>query len=781
MNLSNLLNKKFILFDGAMGSMIQKENINTLPELLNLENLNLIRSIHKKYIEAGADIITTNTFGANNHKLKKYNVDSDLIIKNAIEIAKSVQKNNLIALDIGPIGRMIEPMGKMTFDESYEFFKKQVIAGEKYGADLILFETFSDIYELKSGILSAKENTKLPIFATMTFSDDKRTFTGTDIKTMISVLEGLNVNALGINCSLGPDKMGSLVDKLVKYSSTPIIVQANAGLPDYKNGNTIYNINSNEYNEHTKKLMNKGIQIIGGCCGTTDEYIRKLNNSRKQIPFKPVFDKNYSFISSYSKTYDVSKNIHIIGERINPTGKKKLRQAIIEENMEYITNLALKQKEEGAEILDVNMGVPKIDENKLMIKSIKEIQKLIDIPLQIDSTNIEVIDNGLRYYNGKAIINSVNGKKNSMEEIFPVIKKYGAMVICLTLNEDGIPETMEKRLQIAKNIENTALKYGISKKDLIFDFLVLAVSAQQNELYNTLSTLSYVKNTYNYNTTLGVSNVSFGLPNRKILNRTFLAMALQAGLNLPIINTSSQDMMDTINSYKVLANIDKDCKKYISIYSEQKEEEIKNETLEYCIENGLKEKTKIITIEKLKNTDPLEIINNILIPTLNKVGDKYEKEIIFLPQLIQSAETAKIVFKEIKNKLPDLDSSNKKDKIILATVEGDIHDIGKNIVKVILENYGYEIIDLGKDVVCNKIIDKIQDSKAKIVGLSALMTTTLINMENTVKEIRKKFDDIKIIIGGAVVTKTFANSIGADFYAKDAREALKYLEKLPLN
>ncbi|PWJ96546.1 5-methyltetrahydrofolate--homocysteine methyltransferase [Oceanotoga teriensis] len=781
MNLSNLLNKKFILFDGAMGSMIQKENINTLPELLNLENPHLIRSIHKKYIEAGADIITTNTFGANNHKLKKYNVDSDLIIKNAIEIAKSVQKNNLIALDIGPIGRMIEPMGKMTFDESYEFFKKQVIAGEKYGADLILFETFSDIYELKSGILSAKENTKLPIFATMTFSDDKRTFTGTDIKTMISVLEGLNVNALGINCSLGPDKMESLVDKLVKYSSTPIIVQANAGLPDYQNGNTIYNINSNEYNEHTKKLMNKGIQIIGGCCGTTDEYIRKLNNSRKQIPFKPVFDKNYSFISSYSKTYDVSKNIHIIGERINPTGKKKLRQAIIEENMEYITNLALKQKEEGAEILDVNMGVPKIDENKLMIKSIKEIQKLIDIPLQIDSTNIEVIDNGLRYYNGKAIINSVNGKKNSMEEIFPVIKKYGAMVICLTLNEDGIPETMEKRLQIAKNIENTALKYGISKKDLIFDFLVLAVSAQQNELYNTLSTLSYVKNTYNYNTTLGVSNVSFGLPNRKILNRTFLAMALQAGLNLPIINTSSQDMIDTINSYKVLANIDKDCKKYISIYSEQKEEEIKNETLEYCIENGLKEKTKIITIEKLKNTDPLEIINNILIPTLNKVGDKYEKEIIFLPQLIQSAETAKIVFKEIKNKLPDLDSSNKKDKIILATVEGDIHDIGKNIVKVILENYGYEIIDLGKDVVCNKIIDKIQDSKAKIVGLSALMTTTLINMENTVKEIRKKFDDIKIIIGGAVVTKTFANSIGADFYAKDAREALKYLEKLPLN
>ncbi|MDO7977183.1 homocysteine S-methyltransferase family protein [Oceanotoga teriensis] len=781
MNLSNLLNKKFILFDGAMGSMIQKENINTLPELLNLENPHLIRSIHKKYIEAGADIITTNTFGANNHKLKKYNVDSDLIIKNAIEIAKSVQKNNLIALDIGPIGRMIEPMGKMTFDESYEFFKKQVIAGEKYGADLILFETFSDIYELKSGILSAKENTKLPIFATMTFSDDKRTFTGTDIKTMISVLEGLNVNALGINCSLGPDKMESLVDKLVKYSSTPIIVQANAGLPDYQNGNTIYNINSNEYNEHTKKLMNKGIQIIGGCCGTTDEYIRKLNNSRKQIPFKPVFDKNYSFISSYSKTYDVSKNIHIIGERINPTGKKKLRQAIIEENMEYITNLALKQKEEGAEILDVNMGVPKIDENKLMIKSIKEIQKLIDIPLQIDSTNIEVIDNGLRYYNGKAIINSVNGKKNSMEEIFPVIKKYGAMVICLTLNEDGIPETMEKRLQIAKNIENTALKYGISKKDLIFDFLVLAVSAQQNELYNTLSTLSYVKNTYNYNTTLGVSNVSFGLPNRKILNRTFLAMALQAGLNLPIINTSSQDMMDTINSYKVLANIDKDCKKYISIYSEQKEEKIKNETLEYCIENGLKEKTKIITIEKLKNTDPLEIINNILIPTLNKVGDKYEKEIIFLPQLIQSAETAKIVFKEIKNKLPDLDSSNKKDKIILATVEGDIHDIGKNIVKVILENYGYEIIDLGKDVVCNKIIDKIQDSKAKIVGLSALMTTTLINMENTVKEIRKKFDDIKIIIGGAVVTKTFANSIGADFYAKDAREALKYLEKLPLN
>ncbi|MDN5341614.1 MAG: 5-methyltetrahydrofolate--homocysteine methyltransferase [Oceanotoga sp.] len=781
MNLSNLLNKKFILFDGAMGSMIQKENINTLPELLNLENPNLIRSIHKKYIEAGADIITTNTFGANNHKLKKYNVDSDLIIKNAIEIAKSVQKNNLIALDIGPIGRMIEPMGKMTFDESYEFFKKQVIAGEKYGADLILFETFSDIYELKSGILSAKENTKLPIFATMTFSDDKRTFTGTDIKTMISVLEGLNVNALGINCSLGPDKMGSLVDKLVKYSSTPIIVQANAGLPDYKNGNTIYNINSNEYNEHTKKLMNKGIQIIGGCCGTTDEYIRKLNNSRKQIPFKPVFDKNYSFISSYSKTYDVSKNIHIIGERINPTGKKKLRQAIIEENMEYITNLALKQKEEGAEILDVNMGVPKIDENKLMIKSIKEIQKLIDIPLQIDSTNIEVIDNGLRYYNGKAIINSVNGKKNSMKEIFPVIKKYGAMVICLTLNEDGIPETMEKRLQIAKNIENTALKYGISKKDLIFDFLVLAVSAQQNELYNTLSTLSYVKNTYNYNTTLGVSNVSFGLPNRKILNRTFLAMALQAGLNLPIINTSSQDMMDTINSYKVLANIDKDCKKYISIYSEQKEEELKNETLEYCIENGLKEKTKIITIEKLKNTDPLEIINNILIPTLNKVGDKYEKEIIFLPQLIQSAETAKIVFKEIKNKLPDLDSSNKKDKIILATVEGDIHDIGKNIVKVILENYGYEIIDLGKDVACNKILEKIQDSKAKIVGLSALMTTTLINMENTVKEIRKKFDDIKIIIGGAVVTKTFANSIGADFYAKDAREALKYLEKVPLN
>lgn len=778
------LKKRTLIFDGAMGTMLQKKGLKLgeLPESLNITNSKVIVEIHKSYIEAGSDIITTNTFGANEIKLKNSNFNVEEIISSAVENAKAAAKDRAvyIALDIGPIGELLEPMGTLTFDEAYDIFKRQVIQGVKSGVDLILIETMTDLYEAKAAILAAKENSDLPVFCTMSFEADKRTFTGCNPTSMVMVLEGLGVDALGVNCSLGPKELEDIVDDILDITNVPVIVQANAGLPKIVDGDTIFSILPEKFAYYGGKFKEKGVKIIGGCCGTTDKHISELVKALDKVEMKNR--KQSSLVGVCTPTNAVIINdIKVIGERINPTGKKKFKEALRNENLDYILREAIDQVEAGSEILDVNVGLPEINEEDVMVRVVKEIQSILDVPLQIDSTNHKVIEKALRYYNGKAIVNSVNGEDAALEKILPIVKKYGAAVIGLTLDENGIPSSSEERLKIAEKIVKTAEEYGIDKKDVYIDCLTLTAAAQQEDVKETLKTLSLVKEKLNVKTVLGVSNVSFGLPNREILNKTFLAASLFAGLDLPIINPSDKEMMNTIVASRVLWNQDKGAKEYLK-YSEsisQEKNSIKNNIISTnndlfnIILKGVKDEAKRATVALLEYKEPLEIINEYIIPALDVVGERYEKGDIFLPQLINSAETVKSSFKIIKDKLSlNNNISVSKGKIILATVKGDIHDIGKNIVKVLLENYNYEIIDLGKDVPKEKVIDVAMKKDVKLIGLSALMTTTVKNMEETISELKKAKPDCVIMVGGAVLNKDYADMIKADYYAKDAKESV---------
>lgn len=772
---------KLLIFDGAMGTMLQKHGIKSgeLPESYNITHPEIIESIHKSYIDAGADIITTNTFGANSLKLKAYKYTQEQIISKGVRIARKAAGDKFVALDIGPIGQLMEPLGTLSFEKAYELFAEQVKTGTVAGADLILIETMSDLYEAKAAILAAKENSSLPVICTMTFQNDGRTLTGTDAVTMVNVLQGLNADAVGINCSLGPEEMLPLVNTILEYSKIPVIVQPNAGLPKVNEGKTVFSVQIDEFTKYAKLMAESGISIIGGCCGTTPEYIKALKAAVSGLEIRKRKIRNITCAASGIQSVFIGDGIKIIGERINPTGKKKIKEALRANNLNGLLLEGINQKDAGADILDVNVGLPEINEKEVMISTIKKLQSVVDLPLQIDSARADVLEAAARIYNGKPLINSVSGKDKSMKEVFPIVKKYGACVIGLTLDDSGIPEKAEDRFKIAEKIIKTAAAYGIDKDEIIIDCLVLTASAQQEEVKETIKAVSLVKERLGVKTALGISNVSFGLPKRELLNRVFLTSALTAGLDLPILNPLSEAMMETVKSFNVLWNYDKQAKEYISMYSDSSNKAAAAPAslsldLESIIISGMKDLAASKTEELLAENSSMEIVDKYLIPSLNVVGKKYETGEIFLPQLIQSAETVKKSFEIIKLKMTG-QSENRinKGKILLATVYGDIHDIGKNIVKVLLENYCFEVIDLGKDVPAGDILKKVKEENIKLVGLSALMTTTVKNMEDTIKLLRDNDAGCKIMVGGAVLTESYAKMIGADFYAKDARQGVK--------
>ena len=775
------LNKDLLIFDGGFGSQLQELGMKAgeIPEYYNIEHPEMIIDIHHRYLKAGADFITTNTFGANPLKLEQHKYSYQEVILAAIQNAKEAKKikpDAYIALDIGPIGKLMEPMGTLTFDEVYQSVK-QMVELVKEDIDVVLFETMTDIYELKASILAVKECSDLPIFATMTFETNGRSLSGCDPLTMVNVLEGLKVDALGINCSLGPNEMAPIIESILESTSFPVMIQPNAGLPLLDDGQTVYPMKANEFIEAIVPLVKKGIAIVGGCCGTTPEFIQKL---KENCP-TTVTPREVSLltrVSSGTTTVEFGKHVVVCGERLNPTGKKKLKVALKEERYDELVVEAIKQEQAGAHVLDVNVGLPGIDEPKVMKHVIKLLQEVIQLPLQIDSSNFHAIEEACRYYNGKPLINSVNGKDETMEAVFPVVKKYGGVVIGLALDENGIPPKAEQRFEIAKKIINKAKEYGIDKKDIIIDCLVLTASAQQKEVMETVKAVSMVK-TLGVHTVLGVSNVSFGLPNRPLLNKTFLAMAMSAGLDLPIINPLDQELMNTIDAFNVLYNYDRDATNYIQKQA-QSQVVLPKQTTSFSLNDvvlhGLKDEVKKATETALESQDGLAIVNEILIPALDQIGKDYETGKIFLPQLIQSAEASKIAFDVIKQTFKTTKSS--KGPVLIATVHGDIHDIGKNIVKVVLESYGYQVIDLGKDVETQTILDTAKAENASIIGLSALMTTTMMEMKEVVDEAKKQGVKAKIIIGGAVVTESFAEEIGADGYSADAREAVKVVNRL---
>lgn len=778
MDFKNLLKKDYVILDGAIGTMLQAQGLEVgeIPEILNITEPEKLINIHKGYIESGSDIIYANTFGANRYKLSdcKYSVQD--IIKAGVKNAKTACKgtNTYVALDIGPIGQLLEPTGTLKFEEAYDIFKEEILAGSE--ADLIVFETMTDIYEVKAGVLAAKENCNKPIIVTMTFEENMRTFTGCSIASMALTLEGLGIDAIGVNCSLGPKELLPIIKELSKWTNLPIVVKPNAGLPDPVTNK--YNVTPKEFADYIVKLNNYGIKIIGGCCGTNPEYIKATAKALSLV--KPVVTEKEipSAICSPTTTVIINQP-RIIGERINPTGKKRFKEALINNDIDYILGQAIEQIQGGAEILDINVGLPDINEEEMMIKVIKAVQGIVDIPLQIDSTIPEVLESALRIYNGKPLVNSVNGEYETLHKILPLVKKYGAAVLGLTLDKDGIPKEADKRFEIAEKIMNTALSYGIPKQDIYIDCLTLTASAEQGAVFETLNALERVKNELGLKTVLGVSNISFGLPNRELINRTFLSMALTKGLDLPIINPNVESMTGAVRAYRLLANLDKNSADFIAEYgnSNKTDKVISdkniNHTLEYAIEKGLKSEAKEITSELLKTKSAMEIINGIIIPSLDKAGTEFETGRIFLPQLILSAGVAQESFEVLKTHISKTnDKSISKGKIVIATVKGDVHDIGKNIVKVLLENYGYDVIDLGKDVEYETVLKAVKENNCRLVGLSALMTTTLGSMADTIKLLRDNNCNCKIMVGGAVLTPEYAEKIGADYYSKDAKQSV---------
>ena len=765
---------KIILLDGAMGTMLQAYGleIGKKPEILNIENPALIKKIHSEYVKAGAEIILANTFGANDKKLSGEKYTTEEIITAGIKIAKECGAKT--AFDIGPIGELLEPMGSLKFDHAYEIFKKQIVAGVNAGADLIFIETMTDLYEMKCAVLAAKENSTLPIFCTMSFEKNMHTFSGTSIPAMALTLEGLGVDCIGFNCSVGPKEAYPMVEELLKWTKLPIVVKLNAGLPEIINGETVYNLSADEFYTYTEKLVGLGVCAIGGCCGTTPEFIEKL--SRNKLTFEILKRDTQSGVcsGSYAVPFD---RVRIIGERINPTGKKAFQRALIENNNDYIVKQAVEQANAGADILDVNVGLPGISEKSKMVEIIRSIQSVVSLPLQIDSSDPEVIEAGLRAYNGKAIVNSVNGEDEILDKILPVVKKYGAAVVGLTLSKNGIPKTAEERFKIAEKIVKAAEKHGISKGNVFIDCLTLTSGAEQEIAYETIKALKLVKEKLGVKTVLGVSNISFGLPEREMLNQVFLSLALANGLDFPIINPNIKSMTDTIFCYHQLKNVDKGSNEYVERFKEIKKDKLKEKSVLYYIKSGLKDEIKPLITQLLEEYEPISIVNDKLIPALDVVGKEYENGDIFLPQLLKSAETARSAFDILKKLLPPSKTEN-ENKIILATVKGDIHDIGKNIVKVVLENYGYSIIDLGNNVEIEDVYESAVKNNIKLVGLSALMTTTVKNMAETINYIKERRNGIKIMVGGAVLTEKYAKEIGADFYARDAMEAVSIARKV---
>lgn len=808
------LGKRILFFDGGMGSLLQEQGLKAgeLPEIWNITHKEQISEIAYAYLEAGADIINLNTFGANRLKFPEgsdHNVET--VITAAYEAAinavrkireKHPEKECYIALDLGPTGKLLKPMGDLDFEEAVSIFAQQVRIAARLGVDLINIETMSDLYEAKAAVLAAKENCDLPVFVTTIFSENGKLLTGGTPETVVATLEGLGVDALGVNCGLGPVEMKPMIKRLLAASSIPVIVNPNAGLPRSENGRTVYDISPKEFVDEMSDILDMGVWVAGGCCGTTPEHIRELVSRCGSKTPMPIQEKNRTVICSYAKAVELGKRPVLVGERINPTGKSRFKQALRDNNMEYILQEGLTQEEKGAHILDVNVGLPGINETEMLTAAITQLQSILDLPLQIDTSSAEAMESALRRYNGKALINSVNGKQESMDMIFPLVQKYGGVVVALLLDESGIPETADGRIAIAKKLLKEGEKYGLTEKDFLFDGLAMTVSSDNQAALATLETIHRITHELHAGSILGVSNISFGLPRRDIINSSFFTMALQNGLSAAIMNPSSDSMMQVYDAFLTLSGQDENCQSFTEKYAGtsapkaavqpdggQKADAPGRKgtvssgsvrSLGECIERGLKESAEEVTTSLLLEKDSLTIINEEMIPALDRVGQGFEKGTVFLPQLLMSADAAKAAFAVIKDTIASSGQGDepKKGTVIMATVKGDIHDIGKNIVKVLLENYGYDVIDLGKDVPPELIVETAIERNIRLVGLSALMTTTVVSMEETIRLLREKKPDTKVVVGGAVLTKDYAESIGADCYAKDAMATVRYAESV---
>ena len=795
MKLLDYLKDNIIYLDGGMGTLLQKQGLlpGELPERWNITHPEIITAIHRDYYDAGSNIVNANTFGAN--ILKFDGEELEEIVKSALENAKNARKESSsqqekwVALDIGPCGRMLAPYGGFDFEEAVKVFAETVKLGEKHGADLIFIETMNDSYETKAALLAAKENSSLPVFVSNAYGEDGKLMTGASPSAMVAMLEGMGADAVGINCSLGPKALKKVAEEYLENASVPVIFKPNAGLPKSVNGETVYDVFSEEFAEDVSELIGKGVRLAGGCCGTTPQYIKALKDKSKDIAPVKIVPKDITCVSSYTHAVRFGECPVLIGERINPTGKKMFKEALKANDIDYILKEGINQQEKGVDILDVNVGLPEIDEVQMLKTAVTELQAIINLPLQIDTGNPEAMENALRRYNGKAMINSVNGKKESMDAVFPLAKKYGGVIVALTLDENGIPQHAEDRVKIAEKILAEAKKYGIDKKDIVFDPLALTISADTSSAKETLRAVRLIKENLGCHTSLGVSNVSFGLPERDIINSTFFALAMNNGLSAAIMNPYSIEMMKANYAFRALSGLDENCGDYIefsatvpkmtetaTVSIQTKNSDYKSE-LQKAIVKGMKERSQLITGELLKTSEPLDIVTEEIIPALDIVGKGFENKTVYLPQLLMSAEAAKSAFEKIKEATPNSKGADKC-TFVIATVKGDIHDIGKNIVKLLLENYGFKTVDLGKDVEPEKVLAEVTRLKAPLAGLSALMTTTVPAMEETIRLLKEKAPWCKIVVGGAVLTKEYADAIGADKYAADAMETVRYAESI---
>ncbi len=799
MTIREKLQTDFLFLDGGMGSMLQAAGLpaGELPERWNLTHPETIIDIHKAYYEAGADIACANTFGAN---ALKFPADGEFslraVIEGAVRCAQTAREQCAhlnrplsVALDVGPCGKLLKPFGTLDFEDAVTLFKQTIRIGVNAGVDLIVIETMNDSYETKAAVLAAKETCDLPIFVTNVYDQSAKLMTGATPEAMVALLEGLSVDALGMNCSLGPKQMEEIFPRLAKVASLPLIVVPNAGLPRLEGERTVYDVTPDGFADSMVTLAKAGARVLGGCCGTTPAHIAKLRERVASLTPVPLTDQCRTVISSGTHALVFDGDPRLIGERINPTGKSKLKAALRENDLAYILREAVGQQEAGAQVLDINVGLPDIDEPNMMANVVTEVQAVCDLPLQIDTTDSVAMERGLRLCNGIPLVNSVNGKRSVMDAIFPLVKKYGGVVIGLTLDEEGIPSTAEGRIAIAQRILDSAARYGISSHRIIIDPLALTVSADQSAATVTLETIR-ILHAKGIRTSLGLSNVSFGLPNREAINSAFFAMALENGLSTAIMNPYSAAMMNTYYAFRALHGFDSGCMEFIEksvaigsaapapTVATASTEEGSLSPLQAAICKGLAKDTAIAAKAMLTaGTAPLNLIHDEIVPALDRVGKRFEAKTLFLPQLLMSAEAAKAAFDEVKAVMP-ADANGRKFPIVIATVHGDIHDIGKNIVSTLLENYGYRVIDLGRDVPPQTVVDAALRENARIVALSALMTTTIPAMEETIRLLREQAPDCMIAVGGAVLTQDYAEKMGADFYGKDAMETVRYAESL---
>lgn len=783
LNRSMKSGSRTLFFEGGMGALLQQKGLKggEIPDTWSITHPEVVQNIHRDYLRAGCNIVKANTFGANAYKLKGCGYSVEEVIDASLSLANGaideITPGAYCALDVGSCGKLLKPLGDLSFEAAYDAFAQMIVAARDK-CDVILIETMNDTYETKAAVLAAKENCDLPIIVSMIFDENAKLLTGGDIDSAVALLEGLSVDVLGVNCGLGPKQMLKILPHILEISSTPVVCCPNAELPKVVDGKTVFDITPEKFADYMAQIAEIGATILGGCCGTNPDHLKAMVERTKSIPVKPVKPKNLTVVSSYNHAVYFGERPLVIGERINPTGKSKLKAALRDNDLEYIINEAINQEDSGAHILDVNVGLPEIDEVDMMSRVIAELQKVTALPLQIDTSDYTAMETAMRIYNGKPLINSVNGKSESMQAVFPLVKKYGGAVIALCLDENGIPETVDGRIAVAQKIIATAKEYGIDKSALIFDALTITISTGQQNAQITLETTRRLRCESGVHTTLGVSNVSFGLPMREKINTAFYTLAMQSGLSAGIINPMSDAMMSAYYSFCALTGTDENCARYIEKYSNaavEKPQSGKLITLKEAVIKGLATAAETGALALLKTAEPLDVINSEIVPALDEVGNGFEKGSIFLPQLLMSADAAKAAFKVINEKLKNSGGKTEsKGKIVMATVKGDIHDIGKNIVVVLLENYGFDVIDLGKDVQPQAVLDAVIKNDVRLVGLSALMTTTVVNMEATIKLLHEQAPECKVMVGGAVLNQTYADMIKADFYGKDAMMSVRY-------